>query len=315
MRLWTTQTLLQWSLIIATLLSQPMRRSGIVQANGRTSSCETTGTDMGVIGDSCVDHCFRYERGRNCQCNYQCIKCRNCCGDYEDCNKLASCATRCGADYNSSDDCHCDNHCEEHQNCCFDYSEHCKPPTSTTAVTNLTTEANGEPPTSSTEVPTLTTEANEEPPTSSTEVPTLTTEANGESSTSATAVTTLTSKYGESPTSATAVTTLTSKPYGDSGLIVVVILVICLVITSAIAAAVFILVRKRRTNPTTTENGSNAHGSGPTNVISGKGPEEQGSVYYSSVKESEYANQEEGVDSTIVYHIYEKQIFQDIVTT
>ncbi|XP_071825156.1 uncharacterized protein [Apostichopus japonicus] len=281
MRLWTTQTLLQWSLIITTLLSQTMRRSGIVQAKRRTSSCETTGTDMGGSSGSCDGRCFdRYDENRNCQCDYQCIKCGNCCGDYKDCNKLASCATRCGAPYNSSADCHCNNLCEEFQNCCSDYAEHCKPPTSSTEVPTLTTEANGEPPTSSTEVPTLTTEAN-----------------------------------GESPTSATAVTTLTSKPYGDSGLIVVVILVICLVITSAIAAAVFILVRKRRTNPTTTENGSNAHGSGPTNVISGKGPEEQGSVYYSSVKESEYANQEEGVDSTIVYHIYEKQIFQDIVTT
>ncbi|XP_071825180.1 uncharacterized protein [Apostichopus japonicus] len=263
MRLWTTQTLLQWSLIITTLLSQTMRRSGIVQAKRRTSSCETTGTDMGGSSGSCDGRCFdRYDENRNCQCDYQCIKCGNCCGDYKDCNKLASCATRCGAPYNSSADCHCNNLCEEFQNCCSDYAEHCKPPTSSTEVPTLTTEANGEPPTSSTEVPTLTTEAN-----------------------------------------------------GDSGLIVVVILVICLVITSAIAAAVFILVRKRRTNPTTTENGSNAHGSGPTNVISGKGPEEQGSVYYSSVKESEYANQEEGVDSTIVYHIYEKQIFQDIVTT
>ncbi|XP_071825234.1 uncharacterized protein [Apostichopus japonicus] len=265
MMLWTTQTLLQWSLLITTLLSQPMRRSGIVQAKGRTRSCETTGIGMGGSSSSCDCRCFdRYNEDRTCQCNYQCIKFDNCCRDYEDCNEQASCATRCGARYNSPDVCHCDNLCEEKGNCCFDYPEHCNPPTSSTEVPTLTTEANGEP-----------------------------------------------------PTSTTAVTNLTPKAYGgtDSGLIVVVILVICLVITSAIAAAVFILVRKRRTNPTTTENGSNANGSGPTNVTSGTGPEEQGSVYYSSVKESEYANQEEGFDSNFAYQIYEKQIFQDIVTT
>ncbi|XP_071825249.1 uncharacterized protein [Apostichopus japonicus] len=244
MRLWATQTLLQWSLIIATLLSQTMRRTVATQG-------------------SCDGRCFLgYDKRLTCQCNYQCIELNDCCGDIQHCNNLASCATRCDANYNPFDDCHCDNRCERNGNCCFDYPEHCKPPTS------------------------------------STEVPTLTTEANGDPS-----------------TSTTAVTNLTTEAYGDSGLIVVVILVICLVITSAIAAAVFILVRKRRTNPTTTENGSNAHGSGPTNVISGTGQEEQGSVYYSSVKESEYANQEEGFDSNFAYQIYEKQIFQDIVTT
>ncbi|XP_071825024.1 uncharacterized protein [Apostichopus japonicus] len=435
MRLWTTQTLLQWSLIIATLLSQTMRQTGATQAKRGTSHCKTTGIGIDVISSSCEDRCFLgYDESSTCQCNYQCIECDNCCHDIQRCNNETSCATRCDADFNRRYKCHCDDDCEKNRNCCFDYTEHCNPSTSTTAIPSLTPKSNGDPSTS-TAIPNLTPKSNGESPTTTTAVTTLTPKAYGGTSsglivvfilviclvitsaiaaavfilvrkrrtnpptteigsndiavgllmsypvrgggtgqcllrfakggtrscettgigmggrrdscvgrcflgydrgrpcqchyqcikcrnccedyedckppTSSTEVPTLTTEAnGQPPTSTTTVPNLTPKAYGGtgSGPILVVILVICLVITSPIAAAVFILVRKRRTNPTTTENGSNANGSGPTN-------EEQGSVYYSSVKESEYVNQEEGVDSNFAYQIYEKQIFQDIVTT
>lgn len=79
---------------------------------------------VGVYSKSCVGQCGINDGNQNeCQCNSDCEKFGDCCGDYTSvCN---SCVGRCGDPFNHAAPCHCNDECSSHGNCCNDYNSVC----------------------------------------------------------------------------------------------------------------------------------------------------------------------------------------------